>query len=265
MTLQLENIASGGVRLDLAELDFDAFVGRSLDELKRQPIRIDGRLSELGECFHVTGSAEDCRFIMCGDCGLVDGIGTRLKQGKIRIEGSVGSGLGRNMRGGLIDVCGNAGNFVGGPLRGFRSAMRGGEIVVRGNVGEFCGYRLRRGTILVLGSSGKGVGAEMVAGTIAIGLPCMDGLGVGMRRGTIVCLRRDGQIGERLVDKGLAGNFSAPHPMSNVFRRLLADRLVHLGDDELLLRATTDMTRVWQRLMGDRAVQGLGEIWFEGE
>lgn len=271
MTMQLESMLEIGVRCDLSSVDFDALHGLSLEDVRRRSVRLDGLLAELGECFRVSGSTDSRRCVMTGDCRTVDGIGTRLRHGQIRMEGAAGNRLGQDMRGGLIQVAGDAGNLVGGPSRGMRCGMRGGAIVIHGNAGDYLGFRLRRGTILALGEAQFGVGAEMVAGTIAIGRVGArgrvgaSGLGVGMRRGTIVCLQRDAAMDKYLRSGKSTAKFSSPTPAPTVFRRLLADRLRQLADDSNILRAIADMTRVWQRAMGDRAVQGLGEIWFEDE
>lgn len=282
MSLVLEVLQSGVQRVDLSGLRFEALTGLTIDQVRALPIVVDGQLATLNDCFAISGSTETnaCRIV--GDCSVFDGVGTKLRNYRLAIDGSVGDRLGCQMRSGCIQVSGNAGNFLGGPSRGVRTGMRGGAIIVRGDAGQFCGYRMRRGTIVVGGSTGTGLAAEMVAGTIQVGIgqgfeqekreeeTDFSQLALGMRRGTVVLM---GCKAVRTAEN--SAKFSSATPVDRVFRRLLADYLAELqnlasqqfGDWEghAMLEPLRESGRAWQRVIGDRAVGGLGEIWFEGD
>lgn len=165
---------------------------------------------ELGELFRVElkkGSNEDGTEIrLVGGLSRVRKIGYGLTEGKMIIEGNVGSHLGEEMsdgeiivhgnigswlgsamKGGRIEVTGNAGDYVAAPYRGSVRGMSDGEIVIHGDAGneagcfmrggliringsvsQFSGIHMSGGTIFVLGNSKGRDGAEMVSGRIII-------------------------------------------------------------------------------------------------
>lgn len=188
----------------------DIFSEKSLDEIKSMLVREGNKRRELGELFkveHKRGSDEKGNEIqLVGDLSKVRKIGYGMEDGKMIIEGNVGSHLGEEMsggeitvhgstrswlgsgmKGGRIEVTGNAADYVAAPYRGSVRGMRDGEIVIHGNAGneagcfmrgglirikgnvsQFSGIHMNGGTILVLGNSNGRDGAQMVSGKIII-------------------------------------------------------------------------------------------------
>lgn len=184
----------------------------SADAVARTLIQRGNRQVELGEFFHVSGSASDNTMVWEGDCSKVKLIGTGLSDGSIRVTGNAGMHLGAEMtggeiiaeqntadwvgaemHGGRIHVKGNAGHLVGAAYRGGRRGMTGGEIVVDGSAGNEIGHTMRRGLIAIGGRTGDALGFNMIAGTIVLaGDDHGIRPGASMRRGTIAYLNSNG-------------------------------------------------------------------------
>ena len=152
-------------------------------------------------------AADDSEIRFLGPCGNVKGIGAKIQEGRIVVEGNAGMHLGAEMRGGEIvvegdvsDWCGaemsggririqgNAGDHTGAAYRGAQRGMTGGELLVEGNCGHETGHAMRRGLIAVGGSLGDAVGFQMSGGTILAGRSLGEHAGAGLKRGTIAWL-----------------------------------------------------------------------------
>lgn len=179
--------------------------GKSLDEVRRMPIRHGNRPCQLGDLFQATGSLEADNAVhwrgqlnavhwvganMDGGVMVVHGdagrhVGSEMSRGAIEVRGNAGDWVGGELHGGVIHVHGDAGHLVGAAYRGSARGMTGGEIFVHGSAGDEVGHTMRRGAIVV-GSVGDLAGCNMLAGTLMI---CgKSGLrhGAGMRRGTLL-------------------------------------------------------------------------------
>ncbi|WP_153557661.1 formylmethanofuran dehydrogenase subunit C [Roseimaritima sediminicola] len=225
----------------------------------------------VGDLFSVRVDSTDndsATVTLVGDCGRFTSLGRGMQGGTLVIEGAAGTEVGRQMRGGVLCVrgdCGhfagvdlrggrlivegNAGDYVGGPSPGQRSGMSGGTILIRGGAGSHAAYRLRRGTIAITGSAGPFAAAEMVAGTLVVASAADAGLAVGMRRGTVIL--------------GTAPNlplegFSEPRRETPSVMPLLRDSLRRLLADAAF--PTLEPTRDVYRCLGDRVVDGMGEL-----
>ncbi|MFQ6094506.1 MAG: formylmethanofuran dehydrogenase subunit C [Candidatus Bathyarchaeia archaeon] len=188
----------------------DAFSEKSMDEIRSLLMWEGNKRRKLGELFKVEQKAgpdeNGTEIRLVGDLSKVRKIGYSMTEGKMIIDGNVGSHLGEGMKGGSIivygnagswlgsamkggriEVMGNAGDYVAAPYRGSIEGMKDGEIIIRGdagneagcfmrgglirikgNVSQFLGIHMRDGTILVLGGSKGRVGAEMVGGKIIV-------------------------------------------------------------------------------------------------
>jgi len=199
------------IPLEVDNLRLETVRTQSPDEVQRTSIQYGNRQVPAGEFFSVTGSAaDDNEMVWEGDCAKVKLIGTKLTEGRIRVEGNAGmhlgaemSGgeivvngnaadwLGAEMHGGRITVRGNAGHLVGAVYRGGRRGMTGGEILVEGNAGNEIGHTMRRGLIAIGGQAGDAVGFGMIAGTVLVFGEAGIRPGAGMRRGTIGLLGKN--------------------------------------------------------------------------
>lgn len=203
-------------------------------------IAFDGgseRFDHLGEAL----SAGE--IIVEGDVGQF--AGRRMGGGRLEIRGDAGGWAASGMRGGRIEILGRAGERLGGPAAGELAGMAGGIVVVRGSVGERAGDRLRRGLIVVEGDAAGWAGSRMIAGTLVVcgtagALP-----GYLMRRGTLLLGRAE----------TLSPTFVPTGGPAKVFLRLLAAELRQLSEPAAGLAAAP-----LQRLMGDMATLGLGEM-----
>jgi formylmethanofuran dehydrogenase subunit C len=213
------------VRLDSAEptLEFDGDLAR-FDRVGRE---LDGGV------LRVRGSVGR-------DAGAL------MTAGRIEIDGSAGDAAGCEMAGGQLRIGGDAGAFAGGARPGSMDGMRGGALVGRGNVGERAGDRMRRGLLLVHGNAGDCVASRMVAGTLAVAGGVGAHPGVMMRRGTLLLLAAQPDLGPGFV--------RSTHDIG-VFAALLANSLaVHGGPFAQLAQ------RRLMRHAGDLAVDGRGEV-----
>jgi len=191
-------------RIDLSGFTSDALAGKSLADIQALPLWVGNRQMPAGDLFIIHGHDSD-HIRIESESDRLDGIGSGMTRGSIRIQGRAGAYLGRGMRGGeiqvegdaglfagtgmtggLLRIGGNAGDFLGAAIPGERRGLRGGRIEVRGNAGERVGDRQRRGIILIAGDAGDYCGSRMGAGTILVLGRTGANVGFAMRRGTIL-------------------------------------------------------------------------------
>lgn len=249
-------------RLDLSNVDPLALARLPQVEVERLAVGTTRTGVRLGDCFSVRLDGSDTLTIEGGHERL-DGVGTALSQGTIRVEGDVGQRLGAGMAGGtlivsgdagpfagagatggIITIAGDAGDHAGGAVYAAAAGLDGATLIVRGAAGAHLGDRMRRGLILA-GRAGDYAGSRMIAGTIAA-LAVGASPGYGMRRGTLV-VGSHGRLSSSFVETG-------SHDL--VFLRLLAKSLAAISREHAELLA-----RPLRRYSGDLATIAKGEIW----
>jgi formylmethanofuran dehydrogenase subunit C len=267
LTFSLRNKTS--IPLEVDAIRLETVREQSADVVAHTLVQYGNKQREIGEFFDLSGSASDNELVWEGDCSHVKLIGSKLTDGRIRVEGNAGMHLGAEMsggeiivsghaadwvgaemHGGRIRVKGNAGHLIGAVYRGGRKGMTGGEILISGNAGNEIGHCMRRGLIAIAGNAGDAIGVNLLAGSIFVLGDSGIRPGVGMRRGTI----------------GLLGTAPPPDMLptfkySGTFQptalRLCLQHLRRTGfpvADELL-----DLTV--HRHCGDFLELGRGEIW----
>jgi formylmethanofuran dehydrogenase subunit C len=193
-------------RLDLSSVTPDRLRDLSAGEIARLPVGTTRTECLLGDVFDIS-LGDPHRIHMAGGSRRLDGIGSAMSVGEIRVEGDVGQRAGLGMRGGSLAIDGDAGPlagarmaggtlrigrdagaFAGGTIPGDMAGMRGGLLVISGSAGERLGDRMRRGVIVVFGESGPHSGSRMIGGTI-VAASLGDLPGTLMRRGSIVAAR----------------------------------------------------------------------------
>ena len=204
MPLQITITTDTTIPIEVDSIQMETVVTQTPGQVKATLVQYGNQQCELGQFFQVSGSAEDHQIVWQGDCSRVKLIGSKLKSGKIRVEGNAGMHLGAEMtggeitvegdvtdwvgaemHGGRIHVHGNAGHLVGAVYRGGYRGMTNGEILINGNAGNEIGNGMRRGLIAIGGRSGDAAGVNMIAGSVLLfGEPGIRP-GAGMRRGTI--------------------------------------------------------------------------------
>ena len=268
------------VPIDASSWTIDRLAGLTLDTVRAEPVHLGSRVSTLGEWVRVSGTLDDQRLVIEGDCRRVRGLGSGHGCGEIIIDGDAGDLAGRGMRGGTVEIRGEAGAYAGsamrggvlrilksagdrlaGPLAGERTGMRGGVVTVGGNVGQQAGHRMRRGTIIIHDRAADGCGFEMVAGTIAAGSVAEVNLGFAMRRGTILTATAPDIQSAQYQ----ARCFGAAYPAPRAFMSLLVASLLESAPEfrdilDVRERAGGNGCGPWQRSLGDLSVEGLGEI-----
>lgn len=145
-----------------------------------------------------------------------------------------------------MEIRGDAGAFLAGPLPGERHGMAGGLVLVSGHAGPRAGDRLRRGLVVIEGNAGDWVGSRMIAGTVVVCGMAGRLPGYLLRRGTLV-------LGGAAA---LSPTFVATRGETTVFTALLARALAPVS-----VAAATLAARPCERLAGDMATGGLGEIF----
>jgi len=251
-------------RLDLSSLVPHFLVGKTAAQIERIELQTTRVRVDVAEIFRLRmGDAEYLRIEGASD--RFDRVGEGMTAGEIVVEGDVGIRAGRMMRGGRLTVHGTAGPWaasgmkagvieifgtvadcLGGPLAGEMAGMRGGTVVVRGRAGERAGDRMRRGTIIIEGEAGSYAGSRMIAGTLIVGRKAGPLPGFLMKRGTIVLGAGCSAISPTFVDCGQ--------------HELLGMRLLAGFIDGYSKRGASLLRRPLQRLAGDMAVRGNGEI-----
>ncbi|OYD82124.1 formylmethanofuran dehydrogenase subunit C [Azospirillum brasilense] len=181
-----------------------------------------------------------------GDCGAY--AGSAMRGGTLTVEGSCGAFAAAGMTGGCLRVLGDAGDFLGAPLAGGTRGMSGGSVVVAGNAGDRVGERMRRGLIAVHGRVGSLCGARMIAGTIVVGAGCGPDPGQAMRRGSILLPRAPEPVPSGFSDGGMN---------DWLFLELVRKELIDGG--AWPSGFPTAGTRA-RRLIGDRPAGGIGEV-----
>jgi formylmethanofuran dehydrogenase subunit C len=180
---------------------------KSIDEIKNLKLWEGNRKVKLNDIFHVEGeaSSENLTIKVVGDFSKARGLGfkmsngtliingnagvrlgEKMRRGLIKVNGNAGSWVGSEMSGGIIEIEGDAGDFVGAGYRGGRKGMKGGKIIVKGRCGVEAGAWMINGVIKIHGNSGVFPGIHMKGGTIYIGGSCDGRAGAEMKDGKIV-------------------------------------------------------------------------------
>jgi formylmethanofuran dehydrogenase subunit C len=251
-------------RLDLSPLVPHLMSGRSAAEIERIELQTTRSRVNVGDVFRLR-AGEPGRIRIEGSCDRLDRIGHAMTEGEIFVDGHVGTQAGRlmaggsltitgntgpwaasGMKGGLLEIRGGTGAFLAAPLAGEMAGMRGGLVIVRGRAGERAGDRMRRGTIVIEGEAGAYAGSRMIAGSLIVGKKAGPLPGYLMKRGSIVLGAGCEALSPTFVDCG-------HHEL--LVMRLWAG-ILHPHSK----RVATLLRRPLQRLAGDMAVLGKGEI-----
>jgi formylmethanofuran dehydrogenase subunit C len=268
MPLLLRLKTATSIPLEVDTVRLETVREQSVDDVARTLIQHGNAQVPLGEFFDVSGSAADNEIVWEGDCANVKLIGSRLQEGRIRVEGNAGMHLGAEMRGGeiivngnaadwvgaemhggRIRVKGNAGHLVGAVYRGGRRGMTAGEILIDGDAGNEIGHTMRRGLVAIGGKAGDAAGFNLIAGSIVLFGETGKRPGAGMRRGTIALL-----------------GTAAPPPLLPTFRQTCDYRPVFLRFYLARLRdlgfsvAEECFSADYHRYSGDFLESGKGEI-----
>jgi formylmethanofuran dehydrogenase subunit C len=253
------------LRVDLSAFTPDGLAGRSPAEIGAIPLWQGNRQVPAGDLFQITGE-DTAEIRIQADSDRIDGIGTAMTRGSIRVAGRAGAYLARGLRGGSIRLDGDAGIFAGSgmsggtlridgdcgdflaaPVPGERNGMRGGLIEVRGRAGDRAGDRLRRGTVLIAGDAGDFCASRMIAGTVVVLGRSGAQAGVGMRRGTLL-LGATGDLPPTFNDNGI---------QDLGFLALMFGALRHLDPPFSTLRDRGVRVHRW---LGDLGYGGRGEV-----
>jgi formylmethanofuran dehydrogenase subunit C len=221
----------------------------------------------VGDCFALSrgGAVEEPTLRFAGDLSRCDFLAAQLDGGLVLAEnaghyaglqqsggtlsivGDAGLALGCEKSGGTIELGGNAGDFAAGALPGSMDGMRGGTLIIRGRAGDRLGDRMRRGTLVVFGDCGDFAASRLVAGTIAIAGRTGAHVAWGMRRGTLVLLQQRNDWPASFATTG--------HDVSVAWALIARSLAAHGG-------ALADLPQLRPlRLVGDRAVEGIGEVF----
>jgi formylmethanofuran dehydrogenase subunit C len=263
-TLTLTQHAPTSQRLDLSGLIPERLAGLGAAQIARLPIHVGNRPVPLGELFAIDGSP-GTSLVVVPAAGNLDGLGSGMRDGELRVEGDagrraaaglaggsvvitggVGDEAGSGMSGGRLTIAGNAGVRLGGPTTGATQGMSGGTILVRGSAGARAGERLRRGTIVIAGDCGNDAGVNMIAGTLAIIGTAGRMTGSGMRRGTILLSGPPASLPVTFADNGV---------QDLTFMAVLLREIATMTDI-----GPWGAPRPARRLLGDIADGGMGEI-----
>ena len=206
MALTLYQQAENNISIEANGIIPELLWGKTADQIRSLPVPCGNELVALGELFCVSGTLGKADPVVfdgplhnvngigtgmtsgviriCGDAG--NRIGVQMSGGEIRSTGDVGDHLGAEMTGGVIAVEGDAGDSVGAVLPGSKVGMNRGTILVRGSVGKGAGELMRRGMLIVGGNAGDLLGWSMRAGTIVVFGKTGEHVGAEMIRGTII-------------------------------------------------------------------------------
>lgn len=207
MPLHFQLRQTSSVPLEVEGITPDRLREMSLAEIEKLEIFQGNVKQAIAEFFRVSGSPADEQHIWSGDLAGVHWLGTKMKSGRIEVQGNIGRHLGSELKGGeiqvfgdagdwcgaelhggLIHVHGNAGHLAGSAYRGSVQGMTRGTIIIGGDAGNECGHSLRRGLLYVAGNIGDLCGINMRAGTILVGGKSGIRPGAGMKRGMIAFL-----------------------------------------------------------------------------
>jgi len=252
-------------RLDLSPLVPHLISGRSAVEIERIELQMTRWRVSVGDVFRLR-MGDPGRIRIDGSCDRLDRVGQAMTGGEIFVDGDVGTQAGRSMaggrltvtgntgpwaasgmKGGLLEIRGATGAFLGAPLAGEMAGIRGGLVIVRGRAGERAGDRMRRGTIVIEGEAGAYAGSRMIAGSLIVGKKAGALPGYLMKRGSIVLGAGCEAVSPTFVDCG--------------YHELLVMRLWAGILHPHSKKAATLLRRPLQRLAGDMAVLGKGEIF----
>lgn len=253
-------------RIDVSPLAPDRLQRMSRREIAGIPLHYGNRRCPLGDLFEIDGT-DPGTLVIRNATDRLDGIGARMRDGSIRVEGDAGNYLGHGMLGGsirvegrsghwtasgmaagCIGVDGDCGDFAGAAQPGDRKGMLGGSLLIRGRAGDRLGDHMRRGQILVGGGAGDYCGSRMLAGTIAVLGDVGAAAGYGMRRGTLLFTQRPAALPATFGDCGihelayLRLLFASWHALDNGF--------AGFADAGIRVR----------RFVGDLATRGNGEL-----
>ncbi len=199
------------VPVDASIISPTNLTGKTIKEIENLELWRGNKKVKLNEVFHIEGklegNEENLTVRLIGDLSKARGLGFKMKNGTLIVEGNAGLRLGEKMRGGLIkvngdagswlgsemsggiiEVEGNAGDFVGAGYRGEKKGMKGGKIVIKGRCGAEAGAWMINGVIKIHGDSGIFPGIHMRGGTIFIKGNCEGRAGAEMKDGKIVIL-----------------------------------------------------------------------------
>jgi formylmethanofuran dehydrogenase subunit C len=268
MPLRIANARTDRIAVDFAGVTPESIASRSLDAVRRTPVRHGNRRVELGELFAIDGDPRDRTWRLDGDFSAVHWLGADMAAGEIFVDGPLGRHAGSGMRGGRLEVRGPAGDWLG-------AEMRGGAIRVRGDAGDFVGAAyagsprgMTGGTILVDGCAGRELGGRMRRGLIAAAGDVGDLPGLRMLAGTIVAFGRAGAHPGASMRRGTIGLFGGDPPaLLPTFRRAcrmalpmlnLIARLLH--DEAFARSALARLAQPVDLYHGDLLELGRGEI-----
>lgn len=245
----------------------------SVAQISDLPVAVGESTQPLGSLFEIQDAGRD-KLVFRGDLSNCSHVGGGMQSGLLEVEGSVGDFLAAGMAGGDLRVNGNAGRFafsqlLGGSVAvagnvgeyaagvapGQTTGMRGGQAIVGGSADRWLATRMRRGTVVVHGSVAAGAASRMIAGTLLVCGHCAQPLGAGMRRGTIILaesLTGEAQLAEM-------PGFTSPEPTELAFLPLLLRSLQPVLPQQIARAALRAEPR---RAIGDRANEGLGEIFW---
>ena len=256
-------------RLDMSPLTPDRLAGLSSRDIGRIGLLSGNSRIPAGDLFDVTtGDPADIR--VQSDSDKLDFIGGGMDRGRLTVEGSAGAYCGLNlaggelilrgqagpyaaagMTGGSFEATGDVGDNFGSALPGEMRGMSGGIAILRGNAGQRIGDRMRRGTIIVEGNVGAYAASRMIAGTIiALGATVGAYPGFAMKRGTLILRAAANQMLPTFADCGR-------HELG--FLNLL---FLQLRNTSSQLDQLAAQTKIVQRMVGDQAAGGKGELLF---
>lgn len=264
--LKLHYYGESTIPLEAEAITPENLAGKSVSEIATLPLQHGNRAAPLGDFFEISGSVEDLKIEIEGDCSRVKWLGAGMKQGAISIRGAAGMHLGSEMAGGTIEVFGDAGDWVG-------AEMTGGRITVHGNAGHLIGsaYRgghvgMRGGAILIQGDVGNEIGGHMRRGLIAVGGSAGDFAGVGLIAGSIFLFGQPGLRTGAGMKRGTIAIFGGEASLLPTFRYdchyrpvFLSIYLRQLGDWGFKVPEGSFQGQ-WKRYSGDMVELGKGEI-----
>ena len=108
MALLLEPKAATTIPLELEGITPDRVRKLDIPQILGMEIFEGNNKAHLGDFFDVSGDPSDLHMRLQGDFSGVHWVGTKMSEGQITVEGSIGRHLGSEMTGGRIDVSGDA-------------------------------------------------------------------------------------------------------------------------------------------------------------
>jgi formylmethanofuran dehydrogenase subunit C len=234
-------------RADFADVLTGSWQSLPPAELERRPVYLESEGSiQLGEIFRVEGEPNGhLRF--AGDLRRVDRLGAGMTEGRVVVEGSLGSETALALAGGTIVVEGDVGPRAGAAPRGYKRGMTGGELIVRGSAGAGAGASMRRGLLVIGKKAAEQTGLGMIAGTVVVFGASAADTGLWSKRGSVVALG----------DITIPPTYAYACTYQPVHLRLLLTRLA--AEYKLPVRQR-HLKGYYRRYSGDLAELGKGEI-----